>query len=87
MRKEDALQKPVWIMNSSIEAPISADTAAIFKYQSRNFIWNYDFDGRANGGGGEEGGSSRTPKNRQRCGHLSIYWHGSPGLTRSVKSI
>uniref|UniRef100_A0A2P2JWU6 Uncharacterized protein MANES_03G190000 n=1 Tax=Rhizophora mucronata TaxID=61149 RepID=A0A2P2JWU6_RHIMU len=31
-------QKPVLIMNNSMEAPIKAEPTAIFTYQSRNFI-------------------------------------------------
>ena len=31
-------QKPVCIMKSSIEAPQRAETAAIFRYQSKNFM-------------------------------------------------
>lgn len=31
-------QKPVLIMNNSMEAPIKAETVPIFTYQPRNFI-------------------------------------------------
>ncbi|RAL38491.1 hypothetical protein DM860_002469 [Cuscuta australis] len=32
-------QKPVLIMNSSMEPPMAAETIAIFTYQSKNFIF------------------------------------------------
>lgn len=38
VRRRVLTQKPVLIMKNSIEPPIMADTTAIFKYQSRNFI-------------------------------------------------
>jgi len=33
-------QKPVLTMKNSIEAPTNADATPIFKYQSRNFVFN-----------------------------------------------
>lgn len=38
MKRKVLIQKPVLIMNSSMEAPIKAEPIAIFTYQSRNFI-------------------------------------------------
>lgn len=38
MRRRVLTQKPVLIMKSSIEAPIEAETSAIFTYHSKNFI-------------------------------------------------
>lgn len=39
MKRRVLTQKPVLIMKNSMEAPIRADPNAIFKYQSRNFIF------------------------------------------------